>query len=399
MKKHFNKLILIILLVIAVGVGIFEYIVSDKNTDETQNVSDGVRIQVPDDYIITSSTDLLANENNYIDTDETIVKGTLSDIVYLEENIGWFVVTTENGSEYKLSYSSMELILADVINIEDADGFGEVDLYFRTGGDIKLKEGNEVKLYKTASGGFSFDERIHDRQPETDFYGTITDFVFLPSPEQEGEIYISHMVVESDECERAEVYLHNLETEAIKSDGNLRVYYAGDVNGDAMFDTEEGIDFTLTIWTEEKTYTFEKDQEVNLKNNESKGYWEIKDLVDSTIYNAEVTGFEFGFTGDNITSLDYIKLNVEGEEIALTMLQTNALYAVPYGNYQKVYKYDGHDKMLSEIEPLEEFMIEMYYENDIMLEISIGTDIWVYKNAEDIWTVDYMHQEEITEEE
>ena len=47
----------------------------------------------------------------------------------------------------------------------------------------------------------------------------------------------------------------------------------------------------------------------------------------------------FGHTDFEITSLDYIELLLEnGESIKITMLQTNALYATPYGEYEKKYR-------------------------------------------------------------
>jgi len=398
-KKHFNKLIVGILLVLAVGAGVLENIINPAEANTEQEQVQGAQLEVPKDYIISKSIDILVNEDNYIHTDETIIKGILSDIVYSGDSIGWLVVATENGSEYKIAYENIELISTKVIQTEEIDGLDEVHLYFRTGGDIALIEGEDIKLYRTASGGFSFDEREHDRQQETEFHGTIIDFVFLPTVDQNGNIYISHLIVEDKDGGTTKVYLHNLETKSIKSEGDLRVFYIGNAYTSQVFDIDESGDFAITMQTEEETYILQKGQEIALKNNESKGYWEIKDAVDSGIYKAEVTGFDFGFTGDNITSLDYINLDVDGEDISMTMLQTNAEYAIPYGNYKKIYKYEGHDKILSEIEPLEEFLIEMYYEDDIMLELSIGAQIWVYQNSDGIWTIDYTYEEQISEEE
>lgn len=397
-KKHLNKLILGILFLLAVGAGIVGSVLNPNNTNQEQT-ADGIIDEIPKDYIIDKSTDILVNEDNYIHTDDTMVKGILSDIAYSKEDIRWFKVITEDKLEYKVEYKNMELISTQIVKTEGVDGYNQVHLYYRTGGDIDLKEGNEVKLYKTESGEFSFDERKHDKQPEDDFSGTITDFVFLPSDEQTGDIYISHIIAEDSDGNIAEVYLHNLESKDIKSDGDLRIYYIGKVNGSHIFDTEESDDFAITLQIEDKTYILQKGQEINLKNNKSKRYWEIKDPIDSKIYKAKVTGFEFGFTGESITSLDYININVDGKDITLTMLQTNAQYAIPYGDYKKVYKYEVHDKVLDDIEPMEEFLIELYYENDVMLEVSMGSEIWVYKNSGGFWTVDYTYEEEVVEEE
>jgi len=399
LKKSFGKIIIGAAFLAVVAAGIYIGVIKAGSTEEVQGNDSEIIMDIPEDYLITESINILVNRDSYVHTDETVIIGTLTDIIYADEKINRFIIESA-GEEYRILYNNLDLISTETIKTEDVDGIDEVKLHFRTGSSVTLIEGEQVKLYKNAAGAWTLDERMHKSSDADEMAGTVDDFVFLPSYEQGGDIYISHIVVKDDSGETVNVYPYNMDVTLIKSNGDMIEYYAGDANGNPVFDTKESGDFYLIIKTKNGDFSVKKGEEINLEKNPDRGYWEISRDIDTTRYEAVVEGFVFGHIGDDITSLDYINLAIDGEtKIQITMLQTQADYAVPYGNYKKIYTYYGHDKVLTGIEPMDDWKTEFYYGDDIVVNLSVGASVWVYKNEDNIWIIDYMYEKDEEPEE
>ncbi len=373
-----------------------------RNEEDIKDKTDyekSIVTNIPDDYIVTESINLFVNQNNYIHYDSTVKKAVLEEIEFNGGNIIRFKIESANGDKYEIDYSQLELISTDIIKTKKTDGINEVNIVFRTGQELLLTEGGEIELFKTEMSDWSLDERKHKQNKENIFEGTVEDFVFHSGYYQKGDIYLSHIVIKSDDGNSVELYPYNMDITGVESDGKLIISYFGTVSDSMVFNIEEDSDFAVIISTKEGNFRVKKGMRLSLVMDEEKNYWEIAGKVDNSLYEAEVTGFAFGHTGDEITSIDYIDITLNnGEIIHMTMLQTGADFAVPYGDYKKIYKYDGHQKNLSVIEPEEDWKMEMYYADGDILEIGIGSIIYVYKNDNNIWTIDYKAEIENGEE-
>ena len=394
MKKSFTKIIIGVVFAVVMAAGLFVCILNaEKKETEAQNNSE-IILDVPEDYVITGSVNIYVNHDNYLHTDETVIIGILDDIVYAGGKINRFIVAYGE-EEYNILYRDLDLISTEILKTKDEDGKDEVKLFFRTGGSVTLSEGEQTKLYKNSEGRWTLDEREHETSHAEEFIGTVTDFEFLPNYEQTGDIYLSHITVENRDEETVNVYMYNMDTKAIKSNGQINVRYAGDIENNQVFDVQESDSFSVIIKTPSGDYAVKMGEEIMLKKNPDKGYWEITSKADTSRYLAQVESFEFGFTGEDISSLDYINFSIDGEQkVQLTMLQTLADYAVPHGNYKKIYIYSQHEKVLTQIEPMDDWTLELFYDDDITLQLSLGASVWIYKNENNIWVIDYLYAQQ-----
>jgi len=397
LKRHFNKIIIGILFLCISATGIIADAVLPKSipVDKEKNQETGEIIEIPKDYKISKSVRILVNDDNYVHIDETTVKGTLKEIVYNDGEIKKLIIESIDDKEYAIDYKSLDLISIDLVKKDNEENAQAVNLAFRTGTKVSLCIGEDVNLYKTERETWSLDVREHVKSKEKNFTGTIDSFEFLPTAEQEGDIYISHINIRNKKGDVMELYPHNLDIKSIKSSGEMTVYYIGNILSIPIFDIKESKDFSLEVRIEDELYVLQKGMDITLVQSEKKGYWEIGNEVDTTVYEATVDGFEFGYTGDDIVSIDYINLVLDNDENAqLTMMQTGALYAIPHGNYKKIYTYDGHDKSFTDILPDDDWGMELYYEEDAIIDLNVGAKVWVYKNEDDIWVIDPMYEEE-----
>ncbi|MBN2879793.1 MAG: hypothetical protein JXN65_09215 [Clostridia bacterium] len=396
MKKHLNKIFIgLALIVIAALAVAFNYAMPDEQEQE-ETQTKGEIFEAPHDYLITTSQDLHVNADNYIHTDETVIIGTLKDIVFAGDKIKQFIIEAGSGTEYTILYSSLELISTEILQTKKENGIDEVRLVFRTGGELDLAEEQEARLYKSEEGKWTLDQREHIQSAGEEFTGNIEDFVFLPLSNKEGTIYLNSITVKNKKGETVHVYPYSMMVEQIKSKGEMSVYYAGDAEGRHIFDVKEGEGFSVEIMLGGEVFTLKAGDEIRLEKSENNEYWQIARESDDSKHSAKVKGFVFGFTDDNISSLDYIDIELDdGGIVQMTMLQMQAIFAVPHGDYEKVYTYHGHEKVLEDIEPLEGWGMELYFDDDIILDMSIGKEIWVYKNDRNIWTFDYVYTDEM----
>lgn len=398
MKKHLNKLIIAIAFMLVLAATIVSDVLTPRSVAEEFETQTGNILDIPKDYEITESINVLVNEDNYIHTDETTVRGTLKDIVYAGINPNRLIISLSEDDRYTILFRDLELISTEIIKTKKEHGLDEVHLAFRTGGAAALTEGDAVTLYKNPSGVWSIDVREHQKSSKDDFFGVVEDFKFLPTTDQNGEVYISHIIVKNQEDETVRIYPHNLEASLIKSHGNMTVYYAGNILSTQVFDIRESDDFALDVRIEGKVYVLKKGEEIHLKQTASKGYWELADEIDQKLHEAIIESFDFGFRDTDITSVDYINLVTDTDEkVQLTMMQLGAVYAIPYGNYQKIFAYEGHDKNLVDIVPMDDWYMKLYYKDGTVKSLGVGTKLWIYKNEDNIWVVDYKHEEEDAE--
>jgi len=400
LKKHLNKIFIGLALIVVAALAVAFNYAMPENKEQEETQAKGEVFEAPHDYLITTSQNLSVNADNYIHTDETVMIGTLKDIVFAGDKIKQFIIETGSGKEYTILYSNLELISTEILQTKKENGIDEVRLVFRTGGELTLTEGQEARLYENEEGKWTLDQREHIQSDTEEFTGNIEDFVFLPLSNSEDEIYLNSITVKNKKGDTVHVYPYSMMVEQIKSKGEMSVYYAGDADGRYIFDVEESENFSVEITSGGDVFILKAGDEIRLEKSENNEYWQIANEADESRYLAEVMGFVFGFTDDKISSLDYINIELEGgESVQMTMLQTQAIFAVPHGNYRKVYTYHGHEKVLEDIEPLEGWGMELYFDDDIVLDISIGTEIWVYKNERNIWTFDYAYTDEMIKKE
>ncbi|MEX1377441.1 MAG: hypothetical protein AB1Z23_08190 [Eubacteriales bacterium] len=398
MKKHINKIILGVLFLGATAVGIVFSIlhpIEKAEEEPKEEKMSSVEFQA-EDYKDANNEELYINKDSYLHYDQTTIRGLLKEIVYEDDKIEKFIIEAPDKTIYEIERSELDLIS---IKVEEENDTIKAEIVFRTGGRAVLIVGDEAMLYMTHDNTWSLDERKHVKSEKMFFSGTIEDFVFLPNVDKEDEIYISHIVVKNEQGENAEIYFNSIYGASIKSLQAVDVYYVGETKESQVYNIDEGESYKIELKTREKIYTLQKGMKIDLVKKEHNGYWEIYSEADTELYKAKVESFTFGSSGHNIASLDYINLALDdGTKIQLTMLQTGAKYAVPYGDYTKVYTYFAHEKVLTGIEVSEDWMMELYFENESIIELKIGTEVWVRQNEDGIWYLEYTYQEPIEEE-
>lgn len=258
MKKHLNKLIIAIVFVLVLAATIVSNILAPKSIAVENETQTGNAFNNPQDYEITKSINVFVNEDNYIHTDETTLNGTLKDIVYSGGNPNRLIISLPEDEEHTILFRDLELISTEIIKTKKEHGLDEVDLAFRTGGKAKLAEGEALTLYKNSSGEWSPDAREHKKSKEEEFFGIVEDFEFLPTTDQDGKVYISHIIVKNKEDEIAKIFPHNLEVKHIKSHGDMTIYHIGNILNTPIFDTKESDEFSLDVEIEGKVYVLEK---------------------------------------------------------------------------------------------------------------------------------------------
>ena len=398
-KKHLFKIVLFILFAGSAAVGVVFSILHpvEKEAEQTAEYKMGDIIFAPEDYTAGNNEELYINKDNYFHYDQTTIRGVLKEIAYKNGELDKFIIEAPEGSIYEISYSDLDLI--SIKTGENEGGKLTAELIFRTGGSAELTVGKDAMLYKTYDDAWSLDIREHVTNDKLFFTGKIEDFVFLPVVEGDDKVYLSYIVVVNEQGERAEVYANSIYGASIMSLQPVDIYYVGSTAESRVFDVKEGGEYKIELKTRDKIYTLQKGMQINLVQRVHNGYWEIYHETDSLLHEAKVEGFTFGDADGNIASLDYINLVLsDGERIQMTMSQTGALYAVPYGDYTKIYTYFGHEKVLTNIEVSEDWKLEVYFENDIMLELSIGSTVWVRQNEDGIWQLEYTHNDPASEE-
>ena len=387
MEKNLKIIVIIGVVIILVFVGlIIDLMLQNKKSDSQQEGQETVQQSEysTDDYVISQSI------NVYSDPDAVLGEGSrvfavLESIDIENDEVAALNVLDRRGNSYKLSISDMSLISC-VYN-----GTDEVNLVYKTGGSARAIIGSYLYIYKTEQGTWSLDERVQYGGTIEKATGTITGFEFATMTQQQGHLYLSYVILTDASGQTMKFPLITMSVQSMLANGNMTVYFDGESGGSPLYKVSAGdaikIDVTLTDGT---VMTFEVGGQMNLQRSSKKGYWELEKTVDTTRRMATLNDVVFSHDDSNVTGIDYLVLLLEdGTQENMTVLYTQAVAGAPFGNYKRMYTYDGTNPVISDVDPAEDWRMELYYENGAEIELKIGYILWVYKNSDGVYVLDY----------
>ena len=387
MEKNLKIIVIIGVVIILVFVGlIIDLMLQNKKGDSQQEGQETVQQSEysTDDYVISQSI------NVYSDPDAVLGEGSrvfavLESIDIENDEVAALNVLDRRGNSYKLSISDMSLISC-VYN-----GTDEVNLVYKTGGSARAIIGSYLYIYKTEQGTWSLDERSQYGGTIEKATGTITGFEFATMTQQQGHLYLSYVILTDASGQTMKFPLITMSVQSMLANGNMTVYFDGESGGSPLYKVSAGdaikIDVTLTDGT---VMTFEVGGQMNLQRSSKKGYWELEKTVDTTRRMATLNDVVFSHDDSNVTGIDYLVLLLEdGTQENMTVLYTQAVAGAPFGNYKRMYTYDGTNPVISDVDPAEDWRMELYYENGAEIELKIGYILWVYKNSDGVYVLDY----------
>ncbi len=387
MEKNLKIIVIIGVVIILVFVGlIIDLMLQNKKSDSQQEGQETVQQSEysTDDYVISQSI------NVYSDPDAVLGEGSrvfavLESIDIENDEVAALNVLDRRGNSYKLSISDMSLISC-VYN-----GTDEVNLVYKTGGSARAIIGSYLYIYKTEQGTWSLDERVQYGGTIEKATGTITGFEFATMTQQQGHLYLSYVILTDASGQTMKFPLITMSVQSMLANGNMTVYFDGESGGSPLYKVSAGdaikIDVTLTDGT---VMTFEVGGQMNLQRSSKKGYWELEKTVDTTRRMATLNDVVFSHDDSNVTGIDYLVLLLEdGTQENMTVLYTQAAAGAPFGNYKRMYTYDGTNPVISDVDPAEDWRMELYYENGAEIELKIGYILWVYKNSDGVYVLDY----------
>jgi hypothetical protein len=185
--------------------------------------------------------------------------------------------------------------------------------------------------------------------------------------------------------------ISTMSVQSIISDGEMTIYYVGDAESHNMYAVRAGNNFTATVTMHDgSVITFTKGSQITVEKSSLKGYWELNKNTDDTRIQANITDIEFDFEGTNITGINYIVLALgDGTQVKMTMLHTGAIFGTPSGNYERSYSSDGTEMVISDAAPAADWKMELNFADGSALELRVGSSVWIYKNADGIYVLDY----------
>lgn len=391
MEKYLKIIVIVGVVVLLVFVFLIVNMMMDNNQDDPSQANNPAEATYnKDDYVISQSVALYADIYASLGDGGARITGTLASINYVEDAVSSFTVVDGNDNYHEIHVSDMHLISLNAQKAT-ADTKGEATLAYRTGGSTRLMEGYTAYMYKDQDGKYSFDERVLLGGSIESTVGKVVDFEFSPMTTQQGHILLSYIILEDASGQRVSLALSTMNTQSIQSSGEMTVYFDKDIETEYVYNVRESDNFSINIMMHDgSAYTYTRGSEIQLQKGSNKGYWELAKTIDTTPHKATVTDIIFGSKDANVASIDYIVLSMaDGTQVQMTMLETQALYGIPVGNYERIYTFDVHEKVLSDIVPQEDWKMELYYPGGIVIDIRIGSHVWINKNADNLWTIDY----------
>ena len=270
------------------------------------------------------------------------------------------------------------------------NGVDEVNIMYRTGGYARGIIGSYLYLYKTEDGSYSLDERSQYGGEYEMLTGSVIDFEFAPMEHQNGHIMLSYVILDAY-GQQIKLALSTMSIQSILSSGEMTVYYVGDTTTNNIYSVRAEENFSAAVTMQDgSVINFAKGAQINIEKSSLKGYWTLNKNVDTSRIQASIVDIEFDFEGENITGINYIVLAFgDGTQVKMTMLHTGAMYGTPSGNYERSYSSDGTEMVISDVTPASDWKMELNYTNGTALELKIGSIVWIHKNADGIYVLDY----------
>ena len=391
MEKHLKTIVIAGVIIILIFVYLIIDMIMDKKNEQSTPVANPTEaVQNIEDYVISDSVALYPYTNVKLGENGSRISGIFAEIVYENDKIIGFSILDMENNIHELSVKDMHLIGLDY---EVVDGKEQVTIAFRTGGIMRMIVGSYVYMYKDDSGMWSLDERVLLGGDIHKAIGNIVDFEFVPMFQQDGYIIASHIVLEDSSGKEINLYLSALEVQSIASSGEIIIYYDKNMEGSNPFFVREGDNFSMMVTLYDgSVYTFSKGSQIKMQKSSKKGYWELEKQIDKSRQSSYLQDIVFGHDDNNVNAIDYLVLALEdGSLVNMPILHTQASYGKPYGNYQRTYSYDGKGMVISQVDPEDEFKMEMFYDNDIIITLRLGSQVWISKNGEDIYMMDYQY--------
>lgn len=390
MKKHLNKIVIAGVVIILVFVFLIIRTMMNNNNENNPNqqVPAENTAEAPyntDDYVISNSVQLYPDTDAQLGDFDSRILGLVESYVIENDEVTGINISDKNGNSYNLLVEDMNLISLEY------DGANEVNLNYRTGGYARMVIGSYVYLYKDENGNWSLDERVQFGGTVEKQTGTVTDFEFATMSHQKGHILVSYIVLDIGNSQTVKLPMSAVNTQSIMSSGQLTIYYTDDAGDGNMYAVNEGDDFGMQVTMHDGSDNiYQKGSQISIQKSSKKGYWELGKNIDASRYRAIVTDIVFGHDKQNITGVDYIVVTKDnGTQEYLTLMQTQAHYGKPYGNYMRTYVADGNDMVIGDVDPNTDFRMELYYPNDTKVMILVGAEVWISKNSDDIFVLDY----------
>ncbi len=386
MEKHLNKIVIAAVIIILVFLYLIVDMLIDRNKSNTQLSATNTPVETEystEDYVISQSVQIYPDINTELGEHMRIL-GTVESIIFENQEVIGFNITDYMGNFHEIMIGDMHLISMEY------DDANEVILTFRTGGWVRVTVGDYVYMYKGDDGSYYLDERVQFGGDIQKTVGTITGFEFAPMQHQQGHIMLSNILFDGGTGQTEKLPVISMNIQSILSTGELTVFFMDNVVDDNAYSVKAGDNFSIqAIFNDGSTQEYRVGSKINLQMSSKKEYWEPERNIDVSRQKTTVQDIVFGFSGRNISSIDYIVLKKDDGTIEyLTLLQTQALYGKPLGNYQRTFTGEGNDLVLSDATPHADWEMELYY-NNMKLLVKLGSEVWITKNSDDIYVFDY----------
>lgn len=386
MEKHLNKIVIAAVIIILVFLYLIVDMLIDRNKSNTQLSATNTPVETEystEDYVISQSVQIYPDINTELGEHMRIL-GTVESIIFENQEVIGFNITDYMGNFHEIMIGDMHLISMEY------DDANEVILTFRTGGWVRVTVGDYVYMYKGDDDSYYLDERVQFGGDIQKTVGTITGFEFAPMQHQQGHIMLSNILFDGGTGQTEKLPVISMNIQSILSTGELTVFFMDNVVDDNAYSVKAGDNFSIqAIFNDGSTQEYRVGSKINLQMSSKKEYWEPERNIDVSRQKTTVQDIVFGFSGRNISSIDYIVLKKDDGTIEyLTLLQTQALYGKPLGNYQRTFTGEGNDLVLSDATPHADWEMELYY-NNMKLLVKLGSEVWITKNSDDIYVFDY----------
>jgi len=385
-EKHLNKIVIAAVIIILVFLYLIVDMLIDRNKSNTQLSATNTPVETEystEDYVISQSVQIYPDINTELGEHMRIL-GTVESIIFENQEVIGFNITDYMGNFHEIMIGDMHLISMEY------DDANEVILTFRTGGWVRVTVGDYVYMYKGDDDSYYLDERVQFGGDIQKTVGTITGFEFAPMQHQQGHIMLSNILFDGGTGQTEKLPVISMNIQSILSTGELTVFFMDNVVDDNAYSVKAGDNFSIqAIFNDGSTQEYRVGSKINLQMSSKKEYWEPERNIDVSRQKTTVQDIVFGFSGRNISSIDYIVLKKDDGTIEyLTLLQTQALYGKPLGNYQRTFTGEGNDLVLSDATPHADWEMELYY-NNMKLLVKLGSEVWITKNSDDIYVFDY----------
>ena len=356
----------------------------DKGSLQTNGETAPEAIYSKEDYVITQGVNLYADADAVLGNDVRMLAKLDSIDAESGEVTGLNVLDRKN-QLHELYIEDMNLMSITY------NGVDEVSLAFKTGGTARAIVGSYLYLYKTEQGEWSPDERVLYGGSVQETSGTVAGFEFAAMSNQTGHLYLSYVLLSESSGQIIKLPLSTMNIQSILSNGEMTIYFAGESEGVPIYNVKTSENFWINVTLNDGTsIVFAPGSQVNVQQSSKKGYWEMEKTIDSNRYRAIITDFVFGHDDSRVTGIDYIVMSVDGgSQEKMPLMNTQALYGMPYGNYKRTYTNDDDNLVVSSVSPAEDWRAELYYNNNVVLSVRVGTEVWIYKNSDDVYVLDY----------